>query len=167
MTDRDFADIIGATKAVVLSAVEKHLAGRFYNSIDDVVQETYLRAYRSLAKNAFRGESKIQTWLFTIARNESLRMNRILEREEQKIKKTGENYQAVNIQGEAPDGNIQELLEKITILPDKYRSVLHLLSQGYSEKQIALTLGLKSGTVKSRIYRGREMLMKIYQGERS
>ncbi len=42
MTEREFAEIVGRTKKVVLSAIEKNLASRFYHSIDDVVQETYL-----------------------------------------------------------------------------------------------------------------------------
>ncbi len=61
MTETEFARIVHATKAVVLSAVEKHLAGRFYHAIDDVVQETYLRAYRSLTSDKFRGDSAIST----------------------------------------------------------------------------------------------------------
>jgi DNA-directed RNA polymerase specialized sigma24 family protein len=60
MTEREFADIVGRTKKVVLSAIEKNLASRFYHSIDDVVQETYLRAYSSLTKGKFRGESSLE-----------------------------------------------------------------------------------------------------------
>ncbi len=165
MTENDFAVIIGETKRVVLSAIEKHLAPRFYHAIDDVAQETYLRAYRSLVKQKFRGDSKIQTWLYAIARNESLRMNSKLVREENKIQKHKEEILTGFPSDNADTADdIRELHDKVAQLPDKYGSVLQLFSQGYSEKEIAANLGLKSGTVKSRISRGKEMLVKIYQG---
>src|SRR5271157_5838929 len=87
MTEKEFADIVGSTKKIVLSAIEKHLSARFYHAIDDIAQESYLRAYRSIIKNKFRGDSKIETWLYAIARNEALRMNDRLAREEEKFKK--------------------------------------------------------------------------------
>ena len=54
MTETVFAEIIKETKGVVLSAIEKTLFNRFYHAIDDVAQETYLRAYKSLDRNQFR-----------------------------------------------------------------------------------------------------------------
>jgi RNA polymerase sigma-70 factor (ECF subfamily) len=50
MTNSDFTEIVNSTKSIVLSAIEKNLAERFFHSIDDVVQETYLRAYKALVK---------------------------------------------------------------------------------------------------------------------
>lgn len=166
MTDAEFAAIINETKSVVLSSIEKNLAARFFHAIDDVVQETYFRAYKSLARNKFRGDSTISSWLYAIARNESLRMNRSLAREELKFQKSLEKmteYESSST--DADEGIIQELYENITMLPDKYRSVIDLVSQGFSEKEIADKLGIKTGTVKSRASRGREILKKIYREE--
>ena len=89
MTEEEFAAIVGRTKKIVLSAVRKHLAARFSYVIDDVAQETYLRGYRHLAGSWFRNESSIESWLYAIARNESLRMNKKLVREEEKAEKNG------------------------------------------------------------------------------
>ena len=165
MTDKEFANIIDSTKAIVLSAIQKNLAHRFFHYIDDVVQETYVRAYKSLTKNKFRYDSKIETWLYTIARNESQRMNSKLIREEEKIKKSKEKQDEI-FKFETPEFDlaVHELYEKISQLPDKYSSVLNLVARGYSEKEIASELKLRPGTVKSRLSRGREMLQKIYQG---
>ena len=82
--EHDFAEIVERTKGVVLSAISKTLDAEFSSHIDDVVQETYLRAYKSLQKEQFKNNSSIETWLYTIARNESLRMNEKLVRERQK-----------------------------------------------------------------------------------
>ena len=46
-------------------------------------------------------------------------------------------------------------------LPDKYRAVMALKARGLSEKDIADTLGITTGTVKSRFSRGKEMLQKL------
>jgi len=161
MTEREFADIVGRTKKVVLSAIEKNLASRFYHSIDDVVQETYLRAYSSLTKGKFRGESSIDTWLYSIARNESLRMNEKLLREERKEKKL---IEAEEPAADSADDNIALLQENILKLPEKYGSVLSLVSLGYSLNQISEKLGLNIGTVKSRISRGKKIIQESIKG---
>jgi hypothetical protein len=57
MNEREFAKIVAETKGIVLSAIEKHLDFRFSHAIDDVVQESYLRAKKSLVKGAFTEES--------------------------------------------------------------------------------------------------------------
>lgn len=75
MDQKEFTELIDSTKHIVLSAIKKNLFDEFHDSIDDVVQETYFRAYKSLSANKFRGDSSVSTWLYTIARNESLRMN--------------------------------------------------------------------------------------------
>ncbi len=161
MNEREFADIVGRTKKVVLSAIEKNLASRFYHSIDDVVQETYIRAYSSLTKGKFRGESSINTWLYSIARNESLRMNEKLLREERKEKKL---IDADDITADPGDDSISLLQENIMRLPEKYGSVLSLVSLGYSLNQISEKLGLNIGTVKSRISRGKKIIQDNIKG---
>ncbi len=166
MTEKEFAEIINSTKGVVLSAIEKNLSGRFYYAIDDIVQETYIRAYNSIVKGKFRGDSSIETWLYRIARNESLRMGEKLGREEKKFQKSVQEFQQKERPDNSfPDEDIEELRQKINRLPSIYRDVMELLSKGYSEKEIAEKLDIKKGTVKSRIWRGREMLQKLYAEE--
>lgn len=162
MTREEFTVIVESTKAVVLSAIEKNLYSRFYHAIDDVVQETYIRAYKSLIKKSFRGDSSISSWLFVIARNESIRMNVKLEKEEKKFLKSVEKYKEDDIHNTDPDPvYIEELKEAIIQLPEKHRDVMELALQGMSEKEIALKLNLKKGTVKSRLSRGRDNIKRI------
>jgi RNA polymerase sigma-70 factor (ECF subfamily) len=160
MTDTEFAAIVGRTKKIVLSAVRKHLAVRFSYAIDDVVQETYLRGYRHLVRDLFRNESSIESWLYAIARNESLRMNKKLVREEEKAEKAGER-QNENPREELLRDDVEYLNGLIDRLPDKYREVMILKGQGMAEHEIAGRLGINTGTVKSRFSRGKEMLHKI------
>jgi RNA polymerase sigma-70 factor, ECF subfamily len=162
MNDTEFAEIVGRTKKIVLAAVHKHLAARFSHAIDDVVQETYLRGYRHLVQGKFRHESSLESWLYAIARNESLRMNGKLAREEEKARKEAERRI-----GGVPDPCFTEesghlgLAAMLDRLPEKYRSVVALKAQGITEREIARQLSINEGTVKSRFSRGKEMLQKL------
>jgi len=126
MNEHEFASIIRDTKPIVLSAIEKNLIGAYYNFIDDVAQETYLRAYRALSKNKFKGDSSISTWIYAIARNEAKRMNLKLSKEEIKAKRKAEK-ELQNISHNTSlkvDIDILALNEGINNLPDKYKEVL-------------------------------------------
>lgn len=157
MTEQEFTAIVKQTKGTVLSAVGKHLAARFSFAIDDVVQETYLRGYRHLAAGRFRGDSSVESWLYAIARNESLRMNERLAREEKKQERLSRDLR------EAPAADdliaqAREILSLVERLPQKYRQVVSLKAEGASEVEIAHRLDISIGTVKSRFSRGKEML---------
>jgi RNA polymerase sigma-70 factor, ECF subfamily len=169
MDDKEFAGIVNLTKPIVLSAIKKYVDAQYSHSIDDVVQETYLRAYRSLIKNSFRGESSIETWLYAIARNESLRMMKKINREEIKLKKKARKMDELALdktskeQDDINDKRI-DLKRTISNLPEKYRRVMEMVSLGFSENQIADELSLKKGTVKSRVFRGKFLLQRIIAG---
>lgn len=162
MDNKEFTRIIDETKAIVLSAIERNLAERFVHALDDVVQETYLRAYSSLVKKKFKEQSKLSTWLYTIAKNEALRMNDKLLREERKQKKL-EN----SISNQFLSEREHYLFEKhwLRLLPEKYAQVISLLIEGYSEKEISLELSIPRGTVKSRIFRAKAQLQEIVTKE--
>lgn len=162
MDEREFAAVIGETKDVVLSAIERHLAPRFSAAIDDVVQEAYLRAYRSLTAGRFRGDSAVGTWLYAIARNEALRMNERLAREERKLLRSMERDAANDdMRDDGAGSEIDALYDAIARLPEKYRAVLERVARGWPVRDIARELGIETGTVKSRASRGREMLHRL------
>lgn len=179
MTEIEFTEIVRSTRDVVLSAIEKNLAERFSYAIDDVAQETYFRAYKALQKDQFRKESKLSTWLYAIARNESLRMNDKLKREEDRAERLaksrkeedfisghsnlGGNSGNAETDSQETFGILRSLLVQI---PEKYRRVLEFYLAGYSEKQIADTMGVKPGTVKSRTARGKEMMKRVGRQEK-
>jgi len=166
MTDKEFSNVVDMTKKIVLSSIEKNLSPRFYHAIDDIVQETYLRAYKSIKKNMFRGDSGIGTWIHSIARNEALRMNSKLIKEEEKFKKSI----SLAVEAEEPRDNdmhdVDYLYGTIDQLPDIYKSVMKLVAGGFSVKQVSERLGIEPGTVKSRTSRGKEIMKKIMMGER-
>lgn len=162
MKSSEFSKIISSTKSIVLGSIRKNLFPEHLDFIDDVVQETYLRAFKALSKNQFRGESEISTWLYQIARNESIRMNqklntRIQKEEKLKLQMMETANQSNPIETENLFSTILTLMNK---LPYIYKSVIEKQLDGKSEKQIALELNISNGTVKSRVFRAKELLKK-------
>ena len=166
MNEREFAGFVKNTKKTVLSAIGKNMAPRFYHAIDDVAQETYIRAYRALEKNNFKGDSSIETWLYTIAKNESIRMNNKLLREEEKSNKAITIFDETGSEDSSSDLQDTEFIhEHISLLPEKYRDVLILSSKGCNINDISQKLGIPSGTVKSRTARGKKMILENIRRE--
>ena len=169
MNEREFEEVVKNTKKTVLSAIGKNMTPRFYHAIDDVAQETYIRAYKALEKNSFKGDSSIETWLYTIARNESIRMNKKLLREEEKSKKVLTAFNEINkMESEEylPDSEDTEYIhEHISLLPEKYRDVLTLSSKGFNINDISQKLSIPLGTVKSRSSRAKKMVLENIRRE--
>ncbi|MDA3899200.1 MAG: sigma-70 family RNA polymerase sigma factor [Spirochaetes bacterium] len=167
VSEKEFAEIVGATKKVVLSAIARQLPPEFHNLIDDVAQETYIRAYRALVKNRFKGESQLSTWLYSIARNEALRMLKKATQEEAKREKERKRREELLIKQVG-----REVTEErdaydyyISLLPDIQKEVVDLFLKGFSEKEMASRLSVARGTVKSRLSRARESLARLRNKE--
>lgn len=124
----------------------------------DVVQETMLRAWRSL--DSLADEKAVKSWLLTIARNEN---NRIYARK---------RFNTVNIddldskaeqllatQENTDVGDVRAALEKLDI---NYREPLVLQALlGHSSKEIGEIIGLKTDAVNTRLFRARAKLQSI------
>jgi RNA polymerase sigma factor (sigma-70 family) len=91
-------------------------------------------------------------------------MNRKLGREEEKAHKMMEEMELVTTTEENEQGS-ERLREMINQLPDKYRSVMELVSDGFTVKQIAGKLQIRPGTVKSRSSRAREMILRMNRSD--
>lgn len=144
------------------------LAYRMLGSAEDagdMVQETFLRAYGAL--KSFRQDASFLTWLYKIASN--LCIDRMRARK---------TLSTLSLDAELEEGRepaadrfaspesvvvreaVSELVHKeVMHLPARYRVVIvmrHL--QGLSIEEIAQQLDLPSGTVKTHLFRAREML---------
>ncbi|MEO0293438.1 MAG: sigma-70 family RNA polymerase sigma factor [candidate division WOR-3 bacterium] len=169
MDPEAFASIVEETKSFVLKAIRENLFSEYYYAIDDVVQETYIRAYKSLIKNKFRKESKLSSWLYTIAKNESIRMNRKLSSTERRREKYAErtllNFES-SVEEKIEKKELFEILNKaIGELPGDFKEVMNLYIRGFTEKEMVKILSLPKGTIKSRIHRGKAKLKELLKEE--
>lgn len=134
----------------------------------DLVQETFLNAYRGFEK--FRGDAQVSTWLYSIASRACLRMRRRrkgapereLSLEEFIPTSEGEFRLQIPIDGLSPEEALQNkqlrdaLDTAIDQLPKKYKMVLVLRDmEGLSAKEVGTIVGLNERAVKSRLHRAR------------
>jgi len=119
---------------------------------EDVTQEAFLRAYRAL--RSFHGEAKFSSWLLRIVRNCAVDAYRKTRRE---ITATVERAAAP--ESSASDDRLR-IAEAIRRLPTELREpfvAIEILGFNYAETSAILRI--KTGTLKSRMYRARLRLM--------
>lgn len=134
---------------------DKHVA-------EDLVQETFLRAWRAL--DSLKDEKAAKSWLITILRRENAR------RFERKRFDMGEyEEEAINDQwSTSTEQEIENhwLREKIAQMPEEYREPLVLqVIGGFSGEEIASMLDLNKNTVMTRLFRARNQLKEALDQE--
>lgn len=133
---------------------------------EDVVQETYVRAFANLSR--FRGEAGIATWLTRIALNEALGRRR-RRRPAEDIAAVGDlsaddprvvAFPSPTAEAEAGRSQARALLEPlIDSLPPDFRVVLILRDvEGLTAEEAAEHLGIRPETAKTRLHRARRLL---------
>jgi RNA polymerase sigma-70 factor (ECF subfamily) len=135
--------------------------------VEDVTQETFIKAYRSLAN--FRGDSAFYTWLYRVAINAG--KNFLTKQARRRVKKTVSDDEALEDAGEAEwlsDNQTPELIllskqigmtvdAALEELPPELRIAITLREiEGLSYEEIAVVMECPMGTVRSRIFRARE-----------
>ena len=160
------------TKQVRYEALVKALHGDLYRYAywlcnnkqvaEDLVQETFLRAWRAL--DSLKDEKAAKSWLITILRRENAR------RFERKRFEMSEYEEATitDTQSITTEQNIENhwLREKIAQLPAEYSEplVLQVLG-GFSGDDIAKILSLNKNTVMTRLFRARNQLKEALADE--
>lgn len=134
----------------------------------DLVQETYLKAYRFWDK--YEQGTNIRAWLFRILKNSYINRYRKASREPDTVEydEAQNFYESVRAQTAGPS-NPQESLfrnlldddvaKAISGLPDDFRTVVILSDiEGLTYEEIAEFVDVPLGTVRSRLHRGRKLL---------
>jgi RNA polymerase sigma-70 factor, ECF subfamily len=146
---------------------------------EDVLQETYIKAYRFLPD--FEGRSSLTTWLYRIAVNEALMLVRkrkpqtvsVEENNSFDAEAESEGMQIVDFcclpEGELLSGESRRFLDQaIQNLPETLRVVFVMRDiEGLSIQDTAETLGLSESNVKTRLLRARLRLrqeLSVYFG---
>ncbi len=143
-----------------------------YEAACETVQETFLAAYRAISR--FRGDAGFSTWLYEICLNQAktrLKKERALSARRVFLDEPVEGEGEAPFTKEAPAGDPlpdEQLARKetqakvqacIRELDEEYREVIILRDvQDMSYEEIGAVLHLRSGTVKSRLFRARDAL---------
>ncbi len=130
----------------------------------DLVQDTYLKAITY--KDKFVDYTNLKAWVFTIMKNTFINNYRRNVKENTIIDGTQDLYYINQPHDKgfiSPESSYSESeIEKaIDSLSDEFRIPFRMHVDGYKYKEIADELGLKIGTVKSRIFFTRQKLMLI------
>lgn len=152
----------------------QRLIGRMVRDVDlveDIAQETFIRAYRALAQ--FRGDAQFYTWLYRIAVNTAKKALMDLKRNptvSENFYKSGDDDESSPIENElsspeTPDAVLasKEIAEMVNAvmeaLPEELRQAITLREiEGLSYEEISEAMNCPIGTVRSRIFRAREAI---------
>jgi RNA polymerase sigma-70 factor (ECF subfamily) len=153
----------------------ERLIGRMVRDVDlveDIAQETFIRAYRALAQ--FRGEAQFYTWLYRIAVNTAKKalvdMKRNPTVSESALRSSDDEDETSSVGNELTTAETPETVlaaKEIVLavnaamdaLPEELRQAVTLREiEGLSYEEIAEVMNCPIGTVRSRIFRARDAI---------
>lgn len=172
--------VAGDQKAYELLVIKyqrriERLIGRMVRDVDlvqDIAQETFIRAYRALAQ--FRGEAQFYTWLYRIAVNTAKKALVDLKRDplvsESSLRGGDDDDETSSVGNDLTTAETPETVlaakeiaaavnAAMEALPDELRQAVTLREiEGLSYEEIAEAMSCPIGTVRSRIFRAREAI---------
>tara|TARA_R110000868_G_scaffold117600_13_gene312430 strand:+ start:416 stop:952 length:537 start_codon:yes stop_codon:yes gene_type:complete len=127
-------------------------------AVDDLVQETYLRAWKSFS--GFDGEASFKTWIYRIAKNvtyDFLKSNKKYE------EASSEQLELIIAQGANPE--LEDLITKglLSLNADHRECLVLFYKLGYTTSEIASLIKLPEGTVKSRVHYAKDKFSKFLE----
>jgi RNA polymerase sigma-70 factor (ECF subfamily) len=158
--DRAFGELVSRYETKVYGLALKMV--RNPEDAEDVLQDTFLRAYRGI--KSFQGASTFSTWIYRITANSALMRLRKKQLPTVSIEDADEREAPINIADWSP-GPVEQLLsqetrhmmeEAIHSLPPEFRQVFVLRDvEELSNAEVAEILDLSVAAVKSRLHRAR------------
>jgi RNA polymerase sigma-70 factor (ECF subfamily) len=166
--DRDAFDELVRRTFVDTFTLARRLTGNEEDA-RDVVQETYLRAWKAIGK--FRGDSQFSTWLYRITANTA--STQVHRRRRQRAEPFAEGFDPADDRAEqqiTQSAESAESLDRISAaldeLPSKLRNVVVLKDvYGMPHEEIADELGISVAAAKVRLHRARRKLRDVLYEE--
>jgi len=138
--------------------------------VEDIAQETFIKAYKSLS--SFRGDSAFYTWLYRIGINAA---KNFLVAQKRRASNTSNNFDIEDAENLEEGGQLRELStpeseliskqiaqtvnQALNELPEELCTAITLREiEGLSYEEIASVMNCPTGTIRSRIFRAREVI---------
>jgi len=154
--EADFAAFVRQHREAVYRVAKRMT--HHHEDADDLVQETFLRAYAS--RSQFRSEASTSTWLYRIVTN--LALNHLRRRA--RFRRVAALFRVESKTVQPPvdqDETKRAVQEALETLPLQQRAVVVLFDmEGLSAAQVSEILGVPEGTVRSRLHHARRHLRK-------
>ncbi len=162
MNEEQFAEVVENYTSFVYNVAYRMMNNP--DDADDVVQDAFISAYR--AKDRFRGDAQVTTWLYRITVNAALMR---IRKDKRRVQMTApeDSYTERNVADweETPDKAAlnselsREIKSKIALLPEDLRTAVVLRDvQGMSNTEAAEILDISISALKARLHRGRVAL---------
>lgn len=131
---------------------------------EDAVHETCLKIIDLIDTMRVDNKKELTSYLCILTRNRTIDfLRRWCNRESNTLEADTEHSFEIDAETVALSSiQLEQALQQLAAMPEKYRVPLILRVKGYSIQGIARFLGLSKGTVKSRIFRARHMLKKSF-----
>lgn len=162
--EQAFTDLVDRHRDRVFRLAVSILGQEFVGEAEEVTQEVFLRVHSAL--KSYRGEAKFGTWLYRVTFNQTINLK-------SRVRFTAPHVgEEVLEQHASSDPDALVRLEQarrdaavaaaIARLPEVYQSALRLhYWMGQSVAEIATLLGVAENTVKSYLFRARQLLQSI------
>ncbi len=186
--DHEFIERLKRREAAAFEELVAQRSGEIYGLLfrltengeeaRDLTQETFLRAFQKI--DHFRGDADVRTWIYRIAINQARNRWRWWRRRRRDATVSldaayGESGQSISGTLAEPSQNPEQqtlarereiaLRAALQRLALAYRETVILRDiEGFTYEEIAVTLAINVGTVKSRLARGRQELRKKLEG---
>lgn len=139
---------------------------RNHSDADDLVQETLVKAIA--AADSYDSTKSLRIWLFTILYNSFISNQRQYMRRARAASFLAVHDEASHPPDQERQVEVQQIMRMMGRLTPEQQSVMILVAvEGLSYEEAAAVIGVPSGTVMSRLARGREQLRRLVHGDNS
>jgi len=153
MAQIEFSLLYDNHKEMVWKLISRYVFSR--EDREDLFQEVFLNIHNALPK--FRGEANVETWLYRITINAAINY----VKKQNFNRKLQQILESLRIVEEISPAEIDELSLPLAKLNPRQRMILLLAEvEEKSLEEIAETMGLPVGTVKSNLHRAKEIIKK-------
>lgn len=151
-------------KAMLWHVCSDYNLGKAWNT-EDCMQEVMANLWRSF--DTFEGRSSEKTWVWRVATNTMLMLQRKSNRDlsTESLADNNESDMPDEQPDEQPDEGQQQLQQLIEALPEKDATAIRAFLDGFSYKEIADMTGSSVGAVAMRIARTKRRLKQLYEEE--
>ena len=157
-SEEQFIDVYNTYKRLVYHTAYKIMGDSYL--AEDVLQEVFLYVAKNFSKIHRENCHELAAYLVSCSRSRAYDMLR--KQREELLEDVPNEPDDAPVPADAiiSVDNIERLTELIGQMKPKYRDPLRLLAMGYTNREIAKSLGLTDEVVRTRLFRGRKLLWK-------